>query len=76
MRSFVEASEYIKRLNAVFDYNRSFEIVGEKIEGGFAIVAPAGRSRNEPRAKATVCKQLKAVWDFLWHVYGTWTEFH
>lgn len=36
--SYVETSEYIKRLNEVFDYNWSFEIVDEKIENGFAIV--------------------------------------
>lgn len=36
--SYVETSEYIKRLNAVFDYNWSFEIVDEKIEDGFVIV--------------------------------------
>lgn len=36
--SYVETSEYIKRLNSVFDYNWSFEIVEEKIENGFVIV--------------------------------------
>ena len=36
--SYVETSEYIKRLNEVFDYNWSFEIVDEKIENGFVIV--------------------------------------
>jgi len=36
--SYVETSEYIKRLNQVFDYNWSFEIVDEKVDSGFVIV--------------------------------------
>jgi len=36
--SYVETSEYIKRLNEVFDYNWSFEIVDEKVDSGFVIV--------------------------------------
>jgi hypothetical protein len=36
--SYVETSEYIKRLNSIFDYNWSFEIVDEKIENGFVVV--------------------------------------
>ena len=36
--SYVETSEYIKRLNQVFDYNWSFEIVDEKVDNGFVIV--------------------------------------
>jgi hypothetical protein len=36
--SYVETSEYIKRLNSVFDYNWSFEIVDEKMENGFVVV--------------------------------------
>jgi len=36
--SYVETSEYIKRLNSIFDYNWSFEIVDEKVDNGFVIV--------------------------------------
>ncbi len=36
--SYVETPEYIKRLNLIFDYQWSFEILDEKIENGFAIV--------------------------------------
>ena len=36
--SYVETSEYIKRLNEVFDYNWSFEIIDEKVDNGFVIV--------------------------------------
>ena len=36
--SYVETSEYIKRLNTIFDYNWSFEIVDEKIDNGFVVV--------------------------------------
>ena len=38
MLSYVETSEYIKRLNEAFDYNWSFEIVDEKIDNGFVVV--------------------------------------
>ena len=36
--SYVETAEYIRRLNQVFDYNWSFEIVDDRIEGDFVIV--------------------------------------
>ncbi|MHC1569737.1 MAG: Rad52/Rad22 family DNA repair protein [Candidatus Syntropharchaeales archaeon] len=38
MLSYVETPEYIRRLNQVFDYNWSFEIVDDRIEGDFVIV--------------------------------------
>jgi len=36
--SYVETSEYIKRLNEAFDYNWSFEIEDGRIESGFVVV--------------------------------------
>ena len=35
---YVGTPEYIKRLNAAFDYNWSFDIMDEKIESGFVVV--------------------------------------
>lgn len=36
--SYVETADYIRRLNMVFDYAWSFEVLDERIEGGFVIV--------------------------------------
>jgi len=36
--SYVETPEYIRRLNLIFDYQWSFEILDERIENGFVIV--------------------------------------